>query len=170
VEVRQALGTRRAVREFAAKPLPDEAVRFILDAGRRAQSAKNTQPWEFIAIRDRETLRRLSLTGTYAGHLSGAALGVAILTLDPSRRWSILFDAGQAAAQMQIAAWSIGIGSCPATIYQPEEACQILGFPPDLALNVILSFGFPADPSVLTNTLRRGGRRSFDETVHLEHW
>jgi len=79
VEVRQALGTHRAVREFAAKPLPDDAVRFILDAGRRAQSAKNTQPWEFIVIRDRETLRRLSHTGTYAGHLSGAALGVAIL-------------------------------------------------------------------------------------------
>lgn len=170
MDVVKAIRTKRAVREFDGRPLPDAVVRTILEAGRRAQSAKNTQPWHFIAVRDRETLRALSECGTYAGHLAGAALGVAILTPDPAQRWSILFDAGQAAAYMQLAAWELGVGSCLATIYEPEKARQILGFPADLHLHVAISFGYPADPSVLTAPPRRGGRRPLEEVVHFERW
>jgi nitroreductase len=170
MDARQLFETRRAVRQFSSEPVPGDARRFILDAGRRSASAKNTQPWAFIAITDRDELERLSHTGTYAGHLAGAAFGVAILTSDPDLRWSILFDAGQAAAQMQLAAWSLGIGSCPATIYEPEEARHILGFPAEYFLQVILSFGYPSDPEVLASPLRAGGRRGFDETVHFQHW
>jgi nitroreductase len=166
MDTRQLFTSRRAVRQFSSEPLPENARRFILDAGRRSASAKNTQPWAFIAVSDRGTLERLSHTGTYAGHLAGAAFGVAILTPDPSSRWSILFDA----AQMQLAAWSLGIGACPATIYEPEQARQILGFPDEYFLNVILSFGYPADPATLSQPLRAGGRRGFDETVHLDRW
>jgi nitroreductase len=102
--------------------------------------------------------------------LSGAAFAVAILTPNPANRWSILFDAGQAAALMQLAAWALGVGSCPATIYEPEQARQILGFPDEYYLNVILSFGYPADSAALSEPLKTGGRRAFDETVHMERW
>jgi nitroreductase len=170
MDARQLFTSRRAVRQFNSKPLTEEAQRFILDAGRRSASAKNTQPWAFIAITDREKLEQLSHTGTYAAHLAGAVFGVAILTIDPASRWSVLFDAGQAAAQMQLAAWSLGIGSCPATIYEPDKARQVLGFPDEYFLNVILSFGYPADASALARPLRAAGRRSFGETVHVDHW
>ena len=170
MDARQLFSTRRAVRQFSREPLPEQVRRFILDSGRRSASAKNTQPWAFIAITDRGLLEGLSHTGTYAGHLAGAAFGIAILTSDPETRWSILFDAGQAAAQMQLAAWSLGVGSCPATIYEPEEARRILGFPPEYFLHVILSFGYPADLAVLTMPLQPGGRRGFNQTVHLDHW
>ncbi|MEW6568550.1 MAG: nitroreductase family protein [Chloroflexota bacterium] len=168
--VAQAIRLKRAVREFAPTPLPDEVVLNILHAGRRAQSSKNTQPWHFIAIRQRESLIALSKLGTYAGHLAGAALGVAILTPDPSPRWSIAFDAGQAAAYMQLAAWEMGVGSCLATIYQPEAARALLGFADDLHLHVALSFGYPVDPTVLTRPPRAGGRRPSDQCFHFEHW
>ncbi len=170
MDARQLFTSRRAVRQFSPEPLPATARRFILDAGRRSASAKNTQPWAFIAITDRGNLERLSHTGTYAGHLAGAAFAVAILTPDPASRWSILFDAGQAAAQMQLAAWALGIGACPATIYEPEQARQIIGFPDKYFLNVILSFGYPADSVALSEPLRPGGRRGFDETVHIDRW
>jgi hypothetical protein len=126
MNVSEAIRTKRAVREFLAEPLPDESVRAILYAGRRAQSAKNTQPWHFIAIRNRDTLKTLSGMGTWAGHLAGAALGVVILTPDPAQRYSIMFDAGQSASYMQLAAWELGIGSCLATIYEPEKARELL--------------------------------------------
>src|SRR3989304_758093 len=100
MEVVEAIRLKRAVREFDPRPLPDEVLQRILWAGGRAQSSKNTQPWHFIAIRDRSTLEALSRLGTYAGHLAGAALGVAIVTPDPASRFSILFDAGPAAAYM----------------------------------------------------------------------
>ncbi len=170
MDVYQAILTKRAVRIFQDQPLTDQQVRRILNAGRRAQSSKNTQPWQFIAIRERERLEALSQLGTYAGHLAGAALGVAILTPDPAQRWSIMFDAGQAAAYMQLAAWEMGIGSCPATIYQPEKARALLGFPAEWHLRVALSFGYPAEPQMLSAPPRRGGRKSFAETVHFETW
>jgi len=170
MDVLEAIRFKRAVRAFDPAPLPDEVVQAILQAGRRAQSAKNRQPWSFIAIRDRERLNALSELGAYAGHLAGAVLGVAILTPDPSQRWSILFDAGQAASYMQLAAWSLGVGSCLATIYQPDEARRLLGFPEDYHLHIALSFGYPQDPATLTDSPRPGGRQAFDDIVHYETW
>lgn len=170
MNVSEAIQTKRAVREFQQKPLPDEVMRAILNAGRRAQSAKNMQAWRFLAITERQTLQALSTLGTYAGHLAKAALGVAILTPSPDTRWSIMFDAGQSAAYMQLAGWELGVGSCPATIYEPEKARALLGFPADLFLNVMLSFGYPADPEALTRPPKKGGRVELDEIVHWQKW
>ncbi|HEY57146.1 MAG TPA: nitroreductase [Anaerolineae bacterium] len=170
MEVHEAIRTKRAVRKFRDEPLPEEVIRAILNAGRRAQSSKNTQPWHFIAITDKAVLQALSECGHYAGHLAGAALGVAILTPDPAQRFTIMFDAGQAAAYMQLAAWELGVGSCLASIYEPEKAREILGFPPEWHLRIALSFGYPADPNVLRRPPRPGGRRPFDEIVHWNHW
>jgi nitroreductase len=142
----------------------------ILYAGRRAQSAKNMQPWHFIAIQERAILKALSELGDYAGHLAGAALGVAIITPHPDVRFSIMLDAGQSAAYMQLAAWELGIGSCPGTIYQPDEARRLLGFPEDLHLRIALSFGYPLEVEKLTAPPRKGGRRAPDEVIHWEKW
>ena len=142
----------------------------ILNAGRRAQSAKNIQPWHFIAIRDKNTLAGLSKLGTYAGHLAGAALAIAIITPDPATRFSVMFDAGQAAAYMQLAAYDLGIGSCPATIYEPDKARELLGFPMDLHINVCISFGYPFAEADMTRPPKKGGRQPLDQVVHWEKW
>ncbi len=170
MEVHEAIRTKRAVRRFREEPLPPEVIRAILNAGRRAQSSKNTQPWQFIAITDRETLEALATCGHYAGHLAGAALGVALLTPDPAQRFSIMFDAGQAAAYMQLAAWELGVGSCLATIYEPERARAILGFPPEWHLRIAISFGYPLDEHILHRPPRPGGRRPLPEVVHWNRW
>ena len=170
MEITQAIRTKRAVREFSEQPIPEEAVLAILRAGRRAQSSKNTQPWWFLAIRDRRRLQALSELGTYASHLAAAALGVAILTPDPAARWSIMFDAGQAAAYMQLAAWGMGIGSCLVTLHNPEPARQVLRFPEDVHARMAISFGYPADPSLIDRPPRPGGRKPFQEKVFFDRW
>jgi len=170
MNVSEAIRMKRAVRQFQDKPLPEEVVHAILNAGRRAQSSKNTQPWHFIAIQDKAILKALSECGTWAGHLAGAALGVAILTPDPSEKFQIMFDAGQAAAYMQLAAWELGVGSVPASIYEPEKAREILGFPPEWHLRIAFSFGYPAKEEVLSAPLQKGGRRPLDEVVHWDKW
>jgi len=170
MNVSEAIRAKRAVRKFQDTPLSEAEVHAILNAGRRAQSSKNTQPWHFIAIHDRETLTALSKLGTYAGHLAGAALGMAIITPDPASRFSVMFDAGQAAAYMQLAAWELGIGSCLATIYEPEKAREILGFPPDLHLRIAISFGYPQESLDLTREPQKGGRNPFEEIVHWDRW
>ena len=170
MNVHEAIKTKRAVRQFTAQPIPAEIVAQIINAGRRAQSSKNSQPWHFIAIRNTDTLKSLSALGTFAGHLAGAALGIALITVHPDVRWSIMFDAGQAAAYMQLQAWELGIGSCPATIYEPDQARDLLGFPADLHLRAALSFGYPAKPETLNAPPKKGGRNMLDELLHWEKW
>ncbi|HEX5160018.1 MAG TPA: nitroreductase family protein [Ktedonobacterales bacterium] len=171
MNVLDAIRLKRSVRRFTSDPLPDDAVRAILNAGRRAQSSKNTQPWRFVAVTDRDTLTQLARTGDFAGHLAGAALGVVIVTPDdPERREWLMFDVGQAAAYMQLAAWELGIGSVIATIYHPEQARAILGVPDGYRCDVALSFGHPADATVLTAPPKQGGRYPLDEMVHYNRW
>ena len=138
MNVSDAIRTKRAVRKFQDKALPEDVVTTILNAGRRSQSSKNEQTWQFIAVRDKTILKALSECGTWAGHLAGAALGVAILTPDPEGKFQIMFDAGQAAAFMQLAAWELGIGSVPASLYEHEKAREILGFPPEWHVRIAL--------------------------------
>lgn len=170
MNVSTAIRFKRAVRKFSAINLPEETILIILQAGRRAQSSKNTQPWHFIAITDRDMLKALSECGESAGHLSGAALGIAIVQPDPAEKFQTMFDIGQAAAYMQLAAWELGVGSCLASIYDPDKARLLLGFPQDMFLRIAISFGYPQELDVLTNLPQKGGRRPLSEIVHWEKW
>ena len=170
MNVSEAILTKRAVRQFKEQSLPEDIVHTILNAGRRAQSSKNSQPWHFVAIQDKAVLKALSECGNWAGHLAGAALGVAMVSPDYTERFQILFDLGQASSYMQLAAWELGVGSCPATIYQVDQAREVLGFPQDMVLRFALSFGYPLDASQLTTPSKKGGRKPFDESVHWDHW
>src|SRR5919199_3240110 len=120
--VLEAIRTFRSVRQFADQPVPDEIIRQIVNAGRRAQSSKNTQAWIFVVVRERETLARLAACGTYAAHLAHAAFGVALISPvnDP-------FDLGQATAYLQLAAWALGVSSCIASMHQSDRAKAVLG-------------------------------------------
>jgi nitroreductase len=170
MDVLEAIRRKRAVRQYTEQPLPDDVVDTILKAGRRAQSSKNSQPWHFIAVRDKETLILMSQMGDFASYLPTAALCVAILTPDPAQRWSVMFDAGQAAAYMQLAAVEMGVGSCLVTFHRPEPARELFGFPEDLYLNVGIAFGYPTDPEAFEPASRPSGRRGVDEVIHFERW
>ncbi|MBN2149275.1 MAG: nitroreductase family protein, partial [Anaerolineales bacterium] len=170
MNISDAIRLKRAVRKFTPEPLPKETTLAILNAGRRAQSSKNTQPWHFIAITDKATLKSLSECGEWASHLAGAALGVALLSEEPTAKFQTMFDLGQAASYMQLAAWELGVGSCLASIYQAEKARQILDFPEDMHLRIAISFGYPQDIQKLSMPPRKGGRFTLSEVVHWQKW
>ncbi len=169
MDVLTAIRTRRAVRHYQDRPLPPAVVTDILNAGRLSQSAKNLQPWQFVAVQDRTRLRELAQAGKFSPHLGEAALGIVILTPPPESRFQILFDAGQAAAYMQLAGWHHGVGSCPVTSYNRDGVRALLGFPPDWHVRFALAFGYPA-PDAGARRGRRGGRRPLAEVVHWERW
>ena len=173
MSVWQAVSTKRMVREFADRPLEPEHLVRILNAGRRAGSSKNLQRWEFIVCREREHLRELSVVGPWAGHLAGAAVAIALVT--PVSRTaddplSVMFDLGQAAANMMLVAWELGIGSVPATVYEHELAKRLLGYPEGQHCEYLLSFGYPADAAILSAPNKAGGRRALQEILHEERW
>ena len=173
MDVWEAIRKKRAVRHYTDEPLPEDVVRRIIDAGRRAQSAKNTQPWDFIAVQDREMLQKLSDAGAWLRHVARAALVVGIVTPSPEGNerypWN-MFDAGQAASYMQLAALELGVGSCPGTIYDEDLARDLLGIPPDRSFRLLLTFGYPAERQRRPSVVKKGGRRPLDEVVHWERW
>lgn len=173
MSVWQAISTKRVIREFDGRPLEPAHLDRILRAGRRSGSAKNLQAWDLVVCRDRDHLRRLAEVGPYAGHLAGAAVGIALVTPDPAAGdtpLSVIFDVGQVAAYMMLAAWELGVGSVPATVYEHGLARELLGYPASHHCEYILSFGYPADPTRLSAPNRPGRRRPLAEIVHWERW
>ena len=165
--------SRRVVRRFADRPLEDAHLDRILQAGRRANSSKNQQRWAFIVCRDREHLRQLADVGPWAGHLAGAAVGIALVTPDPKLTdapLSVMFDLGQAADSMMLVAWELGIGSVPATVYKHDLARELLGYPERSPLRVpavVRVSGRPGRPEAAV-----AGWRAvpLGELVHEERW
>ena len=169
----QAIDTTRAIRKFTDRPLEPEHLRRILDAGRRSGSSKNQQNWDFVVCTDRAHLAELAGVGDYAQHLAGAAVAIALVTPDPAAAetpLSVMWDLGRAAQNMTLAAWELGIGSVPATVYEHERARGLLGIPPGMHCEYVLSFGYPAEPAMLSAPNRAGGRRPLAELVHEERW
>jgi nitroreductase len=171
----EGIRTLRSVRQFAERPISDEVLQRILQAGRWSGSAKNMQPWHMIVVRDRETLTRLAACGTFAGHLRGAMLGIAIVIEPTATRAE--FDAGRMAQNMQLAAWADGVGSCIAAMYEEEKAKSILGVPQEMAMNYVISFGYPveAEPGQVEGkprlrALAGTGRKKMEEIVHWGKW
>jgi nitroreductase len=173
MSVWEAIDGKRVIREFADRPLDRDHLVRILNAGRRAASSKNLQRWDVIVCRDRDHLRELGKVGPWAGHLAGAAVGIALVTPDPAAAdspHSVMFDLGMAAGNMMLAAWELGIGSVPATVYEQDLARELLGYPDDKHCEYILSFGYPANSDDLTRPKKAGGRSALADIVHDERW
>lgn len=167
-----AIRTLRVVRDYKPQPLSEDEVRFIADAARKTGSSKNSQRWEFVTIRDREALRRLGGVTEFARHLPGAGAAIAQIVdaPDPDHARSVLWDLGRAAQNITLAAWDMGIGSCPITVRDFDLAADVLGLPADKQCQYIIALGWPADPDDLRRPAQTGGRKSYDEVVHSERW
>jgi nitroreductase len=173
METLEAIRTQRVIRRFRTEPLPDDVLGQILDAGRRAGSSKNLQRWAFIVVRERGTLQRLAKVGPYASHLAGAAVGVGLVTPRPDGQdgpYSVMWDLGRAAQNMTLAAWDLGVGSVPATVYEHDLCRQILGYPADHHCEYVLSFGYPLSQDDLSRPPKAGGRLKRNEVLHWERW
>lgn len=155
--------TKRDSRAYLDKPIEDEALEKILQAGRMAGSSKNTQPCRFVVLRDPEWRAQVATCGTYAEHLPSAAAGIAIC-LPPT---GSDFDAGRAAQNMMLAAWSMGIASCPCSMHDQECVTGKLGLPEGWRVCVVVALGYP-NPEVPLGLGRK--RLPLEEYVHYERW
>jgi nitroreductase len=166
-----AITSRRNVREFADRPLSEEDRDRILEAGRRAPSSRNWQPWDFIAVTDRDELRQLSEVWRGGGHVAHSAMTVVVVLpvfADAAQRERANFDVGQASMQMMITAADLGIGSGHSAVGDQDRARRLLGFPEDRYATIMIDFGYPADRPL--RPIQRPDRRPFDEVVHFGRW
>lgn len=170
MHVAEAISKKRAVREYAERDIPEKVIKQILKAGSRAQSSKNSQPWHYVVCRDKQSLDSLSRTGLYASHITTAAMVVVLVTETVTKNNSILFDIGQSAAFMQLAALEFGIGSCVVKFHNGEETKQLLDVPSDWEIHFGISFGYPRESELVKSPATGKGRRSISEIVHWERW
>lgn len=168
METWDAVNSRRNVREFTDRPIEPSQLDRILEAGRRAPSSRNTQPWDFVVVTDRDQLRELSGVWRGGGHIAHAAAAVAIVISEAQDTGVVRFDVGQASLQMMLVAADLGIGSGHSAVGDHDLARQILDLPADRKVAVINDFGYPADRPL--RPLRNHDRRPFDEVVHRGKW
>ena len=173
MRVWKAIATLRAIREFRRKAIEPKRLDRIVDAGRRAPSSNNDQRWRFIVVTEPARLQQLSKVGAWSQHIAGAPAAIALITPQGTEAWeneSIAFDLGQAAQNMALAAWEMGIGSCHAAVYYPEVAREILGYPPDWRCDYLLAFGYPKRQFELDRAREEVARRPLGEVRHDERW
>jgi len=181
METWEAIRSRRNVRSFEDRPVPEDHLNEILEAGRRAPSSQNWQPWSFVVVTERERLVKLAQVWQGAGHVAHSAATVALVASLPSapsqpsassqlerRRGTLYYDLGQATVSIMLAAAGLGIGSCHSSVGDQDLAREVLGFPADKFCAYMISFGYPADRPL--SLIRRPDRRPFDEVVHRGHW
>lgn len=126
-----------------------------------APSSKNSQPWQFVVIRNSENLGKIaSLTPTGA-HIAKAPLAIAIL-MDGAKLPEI--DGTRAIQNMVLAAWELGIGSCWVTNFYEDAVKDLLNAPQRMKLVTVMPFGYPREPK----TGRRKNRKSLEEIVSYE--
>ena len=165
----QTILSMRSVRQFdLSRPIDEAALHRILQAGRMSGSSKDSQPWWFIVIRDRDRLQAVAQTGNYAQHVAGAAFAVAIV-FDP-QFYRGEFDSGRTAQNMMLAAWNDGLGSCIASMHR-EDACKaVLGVPQEFRLQHVISFGYPLPVEQTIPAAPQRRRRPLEEIVMQERW
>ncbi len=155
--------TKRDTRAYLDKPIEEEKVQKILQAGRMAGSSKNTQPTRMVLLRDPQRKKEVAACGNYAEHLPTAAAGIAICLPETGSD----YDAGRSAQNMMLAAWSMGIASCPCSMHDQKCAIETLGLPRGYRVVVVLALGYP-DPTVSMHLGRK--RLELAELVHEERW
>jgi nitroreductase len=139
VDTYLAVASKRDWRSYADRPIPDDVVTRILDAGRLAGSGANRQPWTFVVVEDPERKERVAETVYAGGNIRGAALVVAIVT-EGGRS---LLDVGRAMQNIFLVAWNDGVASVPNGMPDTDRAAKALALQGGEKPAIILSFGYP---------------------------
>ncbi|MBV8951793.1 MAG: nitroreductase family protein [Actinobacteria bacterium] len=171
METWDAIRARRNVRQYTDQPIPREHLEQILEAGRRAPSSMNTQPWDFVTVTERADLQELSKVWAHAGHVATSAATIALVAPLPAAEPAgarVQYDLGQATAHIMLEATDLGIGSAHAAVDDQERAQKLLGFPDDHFLAYLVALGYPADRPL--KPINHPNRRPFDDVVHWGRW
>jgi nitroreductase len=168
VDVLEAIRGRRSVRRFREGRIPDEHLRVVLEAGIWAPSAGNAQPWEFVVVRDRSTIEKVRM---FSPGLFGDPDTVVVLCVNRRRvrgrgphEVVAVMDVAMAAQNMMLAAYSLGIGSCPVASFNRLAIRELLGIPEYVEPVLMVSLGYPEEWP------RPPTRRPLEEVVHYERY
>jgi nitroreductase len=130
------IASKRDQRDFAERPIPEEVVERILDAGRLSGNSQNKQAWRFVVVDDPDRRERLAQTAYRPSLVRDGALVVGICGRP--------YDVGRCSQNMMLAAWNEGVTSCPAGLGDRAAAAEALGLDEEPVMAIV--FGYPSRP------------------------
>jgi nitroreductase len=140
-QVFEAARTVLAIREFQDKPIPEEVLRRIVEAGHLTASARNLQPWHFVLVKDRETLRELGTLVRTGPYIAGAAAAI-VVAYDKAGPQA-LSDASRAIQSMILVAWGDGVGSNWTGFGGLNGVGKKVGIPDRFEVFAVIPLGYP---------------------------
>ncbi|MCX5710218.1 MAG: nitroreductase family protein [Candidatus Omnitrophica bacterium] len=162
----EAIKTRRSIRAFKDKTIPRDILEKLVDAGRFAATARNVQPWKFVIVTDKNTLKKLADLAENGRFISGSAACIAVLCEETKY---YLEDGCAATQNILVAAAAEKIGSCwvagDKKPYAPAVN-ELLGAPDKLKLISMVALGYPQD----ADALKAADKISLKELIHWEKY
>lgn len=164
METFEAIRTMLAIRRYQDRPVPPGVVAKVVEAGRLTGSSRNLQPWHFIVVEERETLRELGRLARSGPYTAEAAFAV-VVAYERASRFGVS-DTSRAIQSMMLAAWEEGVGSNWVGFDNLEEIGALLGVPGTHAVLAVVPFGYPAQPA----GKGKKRRKPLAEVASRERW
>jgi nitroreductase len=163
MDLLETIRTRRSIRQYKKAPVPEDVLEKVLEAGRWAPSANNSQPWDFIVLRDEKLRKKIAEVTKYGKFLADAPIGI-VVAVDPEVSTHPVEDGALATQNMMLAAHALGFGTCWIGSYgsaHEDRVKQILKIPEKKRLLSIFALGFPAE-------VRESRRKDLAEIVSTD--
>jgi len=168
----ERMRTVRQVRQYAEEPVPEGVVKQLLQVARWTGSSRNSQPWHFVVVTDKDQLHKISQLRAPINWLAAAPLGIAIV-LDGGSPMCEAYDEGRVTERILIAAHALGYGGGVAWFgddTQQTEAKRVLGIPAERTARSIVMIGRPVSTKDPRPNKAAGGRKALSEIVSYERY
>jgi nitroreductase len=170
MDIYELIKLRKSVRSYLPKAIEDDKLNRILDAGRLAPSASNSQEWRFIIVKNEES-RRLLAASTNKHDFIAEAPAIIVCCAETDQRImrcgisAFTVDVSIVIDHITLAATEEGLGTCWIGGFDAEQVKQVLGIPEGIVVVELLPIGYPRDPS-----LKPKNRLPLESLVHHETW
>ena len=171
MSVMDIMKSRRSVRRYKDKPIPEDILNKVLEAARIAPSGKNFQPWKFIIVRDREKREELAVASRNQAFVAQAPVVIAACGFPGKsyqhqgnymKSWPI--DVSIAMDHLMLMAWEEGLGTCWIGAFREDEVKQILSIPDDVRVLALTPLGYPDEEP------RDRGRKELSEIISYDKY
>lgn len=169
MEIKEAIRSRRSIRNYQDRPIEQDKLARVLEAGRLAPSARNLQEWKFVVVIDKEKRQKLSEAAMGQPYVASAPVVIAACATQtenvmPCGQYCYPIDLAIAVDHMSLAAIAEGLGTCWIGAFYEEKVKDILGIPEKIRVVVIMILGYPAESPAARP------RKKLEEIVAYDAW
>ena len=169
MDVFEAIKKRRSIRSYEDKPIEEDKLKKVLEAGRLAPSAANRQEWKFVIVKDRFLKKKIAAAANKQNFISQAGAiivgcGTECFNVMTCGQYAYTVDVSIAMTQMSLQAVEEGLGTCWIGAFKEDEVKKILNLPDEVRVVELMTLGYPA--YVPEPTLRK----KLDEVISYDGW